>query len=293
MNSFSIKDLEALSGVKAHTIRIWEQRYGLLKPQRTDTNIRFYSNDELKNLLNIALLNKNGFKISHITNFTDLQVKEKILSLNNSEAQLERIVTELINTMIDFNVIDFELIINKYIAQKGIERTITQILFPFLEKVGLLWQTHSINPVQEHLVTNIIRQKFIVAIENATPFKVSNKKVLIFAPQTEYHELGLLYVNYQMKIRGIETIYLGVNVPVVNMTELVEFKKPDYIYCHITSLQQVSGFEKFIVMCKKYLPTNIPLILSGFLAQQNNKNLPQNIQVKNSLTEVNQFINDL
>jgi MerR family transcriptional regulator, light-induced transcriptional regulator len=290
---FTIRDLEALSGVKAHTIRIWEQRYALLKPQRTDTNIRYYDGNELKNLLNISLLNKNGYKISHITNFTDELIKEKILQLNTTEAVLERIITDLINTMIDYDIKGFESVINKHIAQKGIDRTVTQILFPFLEKVGVLWQTHSINPAQEHLVTNIIRQKLIVAIDAALPIVNSNKKVIIFTPEGEYHELGILYVQYQMKVRGVNTIYLGVNVPVADTKELINLVKPDYLYSHSTSMQQTNGFAKFINLCKIHIPSNQSIVLSGYLAQNYSGPVPSNVNIKKSMAEVNFFINEL
>jgi DNA-binding transcriptional MerR regulator len=162
MNSFTIKDLENLSGIKAHTLRIWEQRYSFLKPERTGTNIRYYSNDELKKILNVALLNKYGYKISHIDKMNEGEIKEKILSLNQMEAQQERIVNELIQCMVDIDIDKLETILDKYISARGIEKTIIQIIFPFMEKIGILWLTNHINPAQEHLITNIIRQKLIV-----------------------------------------------------------------------------------------------------------------------------------
>ena len=165
MHSFTIKDLENLSGIKAHTIRIWEQRYSFLKPSRTDTNIRFYSNDELKTILNVALLNKYGFKISHIDKMNEGEIKDKILSLNQIEAQQERIINSLIQYMIDLDMENFEKLLNGFITSRGIEKTITQIIFPYLEKIGILWLTNHINPAQEHLVSNIIRQKLIVGYQ--------------------------------------------------------------------------------------------------------------------------------
>lgn len=156
MDAFTIKDLENLTGIKAHTIRIWEQRYGFLNPQRTQTNIRYYSNSELKTVLNIALLNKYGYKISHIDRMTPVEMKEKILSLTQAQAQQERIVNDLIHCMVDLRMEDFETVLDNYIMAKGVERTITQIIFPFLERIGILWLTNHVNPAQEHLVTNII-----------------------------------------------------------------------------------------------------------------------------------------
>src|ERR1700712_1049542 len=179
MDSFTIKDLENLSGIKAHTIRIWEQRYQFLKPSRTGTNIRYYTNDELKKVLNIALLNKYGFNISHIDKMNSVEVREKVLSLTQMEAQLERIVNELIQCMIDLDVDKLEDILDSYIQSKGIERTITQVIFPFMERIGILWVTNHINPAQEHLVSNIIRQKLVVGIDNTGNAIRSGKTVLL------------------------------------------------------------------------------------------------------------------
>ncbi|HNG63863.1 MAG TPA: MerR family transcriptional regulator, partial [Ferruginibacter sp.] len=152
MQSFTIKDLENLSGIKAHTIRIWEQRYTFLKPSRTGTNIRYYSNDELKKILNVALLNKYGFKISHIDRMNESEMKERILSLNQLEAQHERVVNSLIQNMVDLDMDSFEDTLDNFIALRGIEKTILQIIFPYLEKIGILWMTNHIIPAQEHLV---------------------------------------------------------------------------------------------------------------------------------------------
>jgi len=159
MNAFTIKDLENLTGIKAHTIRIWEQRYSFLRPQRTDTNIRYYNNDELKKILNISLLNKYGYKISHIDRMSEGEIGDKIMTLNNSLAQQERVINDLIQQMVDLNIEEFESNLTEYIRLRGIEKTINQIIFPFMERIGVLWITGHINPAQEHLVSNIIRQK--------------------------------------------------------------------------------------------------------------------------------------
>ena len=213
MNAFTIKDLENLSGIKAHTIRVWEQRYTFLKPQRTDTNIRYYSNEELKMLLNISLLNKYGYKISHIDKMTEAEMADKLLLLSQGQAQQERLVNELIRYMVDLDMVQFEALLNRFIAARGIERAITQIIFPFLEKIGVLWLTSNINPAQEHLVTNIVRQKLIVGIENCVTHLSVEKNVLLFLPEGEHHELGLLYVHYILISRGVITLYLGAIVP--------------------------------------------------------------------------------
>ena len=203
MNAFTIKDLENLSGIKAHTIRIWEQRYSFLNPQRTETNIRYYTGEELKTVLNIALLNKYGFKISHIDRMSADEMREKALSLNQAQAQQERIVNELISCMIDMKLEEFEMLVDGYIKTKGIEKTIPQIIFPFLERIGILWLTNHINPAQEHLVTNIIRQKLIMGIETCQTPLTQRKTVLLFLPEGEHHELGILFTYYLFKSLGL------------------------------------------------------------------------------------------
>ena len=163
--SFTIKDLENLTGIKAHTLRIWEQRYNFLTPSRSTTNIRSYSNEELKVLLNISLLNKYGFKISRIDQMSEDQIKQNILSFENTAAETEALSIELIKSMIEVDTQRFEHLLQKYISKNGIKDCIIKIIYPFLVRIGILWQTENINPAQEHLVSNLIRQKIISGID--------------------------------------------------------------------------------------------------------------------------------
>ncbi|CAN5687025.1 MerR family transcriptional regulator [soil metagenome] len=289
MNAFTIKDLENLSGIKAHTIRIWEQRYSFLKPQRTDTNIRYYTSNELKTVLNISLLNKYGYKISHIDKMSELEMKEKILSLSQAQAQQERIVNELIQHMIDLNLDAFELLLNNFILTRGIEKAITFIIFPFLERIGILWVTNHINPAQEHLVTNIIRQKLIAGIESASTHLNVNKSVLLFLPEGEHHELGLLFMHYMLKNRGAKVLYVGANVPLNDIEFVTKLKKPDFLYTHLTSVAQNFNFEKFLNKISSRLPGQ-PMIVSGYVSQQYKKKIPAQIALKKSLQEVMEYI---
>jgi len=293
MNKFTIKDLENLSGIKAHTIRIWEQRYSFLRPQRTATNIRYYSNQELKTLLNISLLNKYGYKISHINRMNNEELRDKILALSGAQAQQERIVNDLIQNMIDLNTEDFEEVLDQYIVSRGIEKTITHIIFPFLDRIGILWVTDHINPAQEHLITNIIRQKLIVGIESiSVPFNLKTK-VLLFLPENEHHELGLLFLNYMLKSRGVKTIYLGANVPLADVQFVVNIKQPDYLYTHLTTVMKEFNFEKFLLSFKHRI-AQTPLLISGLLSQTYTEEIPHsNIQFLKSLADVNTFIANL
>jgi MerR family transcriptional regulator, light-induced transcriptional regulator len=291
LNTYTIKDLENLTGVKAHTIRIWEQRYSFLKPQRTDTNIRYYNAEELKKILNIALLNKYGYKISHIDRMTDEEMRLKILTLNQAEAQTERVINDLVQHMIDLDLESFEDVLGGYIKARGIERSINQIIFPFMERIGMLWLTDHINPAQEHLVTNIIRQKLIVGIESVVSHVRLNATVLLFLPEGEYHELGLLYMNYLLRSRGVRTLYLGASVPVEDVEFVNRLRKPDYLYTHLTSVSHGFNFDKFLQQASKRFG-DTPLMLSGRLALSYEKKIPSNFHLIKSLTEVMEFVHN-
>lgn len=292
MNAFTIKDLENLSGIKAHTIRIWEQRYNFLKPQRTSTNIRYYSSDELKTILNIALLNKYGFKVSHIDRMLPQEIREKILSLTDADAVQERYVNELMQAMVDLDMDLFEKVLSNYIKDKGIERTVTKIIFPFLEKIGILWLTGHIIPAQEHLVSNIIRQKLIVAIDkNDSPIE-SDKTALLFLPEAEHHELGLLFMNYILKSRGAKTIYLGANVPLKDVEFILKQKKPDYVFIHLTATAANFNFEKFLQHIHQQFGET-KTIISGYITQQYKKKVPPGIEFKKSLAEVMDYASSI
>jgi DNA-binding transcriptional MerR regulator len=289
MNAFTIKDLENLSGVKAHTIRIWEQRYDFLKPQRTETNIRSYTNEELKIILNIALLNKFGFKISHINKMNASEISQKLYTLSHQQAQQERVVNELISYMIDLDIDRFEERLDMQIAEKGVEKTINEIIFPFLERIGILWVTNNINPAQEHLVTNIIRQKIMIGIETAVSRIKSNKIALLFLPEGEYHELGLLYVYYLLKNNGVKVLYLGADVPLADLDFIVKAKKPDYLYTHLTAVANNFNVEKFIYNLHAKV-SNVPVIISGPLTVTYKKSIPVNFNFIKSLQEVKEFV---
>ncbi len=289
MDAFTIKDLENLSGIKAHTIRIWEQRYNFLNPSRTDTNIRYYSNEELITLLNIALLNKYGYKISHIDKMEPIEMKERILSLTQSEAQLERIVNELIECMVDLRIEDFESVLDFQIATKGIEKTITQIIFPFLERIGILWVTSRVNPAQEHLVTNIIRQKLIVGIEKTVPTLQASATALLFLPEGEHHELGILFMYYLLKSRGVKVLYLGANVPMRDVVYVADLKGPSFLYTHLTSVASNFNFEKFLGKVGATM-SNYSVVVSGLLTQNYKKTIPANVNLKRSLPEVMDYL---
>lgn len=285
--AFSIKELEQLSGIKAHTIRIWEQRYHFLKPSRTDTNIRTYSAEELKTLLTVALLNKYGYKISRIDEMHPEQ-RQQVL-LQQTDAQDEYLVNQLIGYMVDMESLAFEEVLNRYIRQKGLEETISTLIFGFLQKVGILWQTNNINAAQEHITANIIRQKIISAIDHLPSADQAQPLFLLFLPEDEHHELGLLFVYYLLKKKGHPVLYLGASTPLDDAAYVVRVKKPSYIYLHLTSFPPGAQLEKYISRLAAIIPSR-PVYLSGSAITNYKKAIPTHITFLNSLQKVMEFV---
>jgi len=216
--NFSIRDLENISGIKAHTIRIWEKRYNLLSPERSKTNIRYYSHQNLQKLLNIVLLNNNNYKISKISEMNDelINITARDLALNttiNYDA-----INSLKLSMFKFDKVSFNTTYNKLLDKKNFREIFNEVFIPFLEHLGLLWQTETILPVHEHFISNLITQKIQINTDELKYTKISSDNVFIlFLPANEIHELGLLYLNYELVLRGHRTIYLGQNLPLNNL----------------------------------------------------------------------------
>jgi len=268
MGTFSIKDLEQLSGIKAHTLRIWEQRYDLLKPERTLTNIRSYCDEDLKYILKIALLNRNGFKISKIAAMSPEEVTNHFSCLNDSECQHEMFISLLTTAMIEMDELQFEKIMSNCMEQNGFERTMIDIIYPFLEKIGVLWLSGSVTPAQEHFITNLIRRKLMVAIDGETS-KVheSGKSFLLFLPEGELHELGLLFAEYLLRKRGQKVTNLGMSVPLKDVISITEFKKPDVIFGIMTSYPKNRKLAAYLKSLNDDVSAS-QIIVTGYQAQR-------------------------
>lgn len=223
--NFSIKDLENLSGIKAHTIRIWEKRYNLLEPNRTDTNIRTYNTASLQKLLNIAYLNNNGFKVSKIANLAEeeitIKVKEIIAESNKDSFAINAFKMAMIN--FDQNL--FDKTYNDLLEELTFEDIFYSVFLPLLNEIGLLWQTNTITPVHEHFISVLIKQKLLLSTEKLGNLENTSdsRTFVLFLPDNEIHDIGLLFVNYLLKSKGYHTIFLGPSVPTANLYELYEF----------------------------------------------------------------------
>ncbi|HOZ81561.1 MAG TPA: MerR family transcriptional regulator [Bacteroidia bacterium] len=290
MNRFSIKDIEILTGIKPHTIRIWEQRYGIIKPQRTATNIRYYTEEDLKLMLNVSLLNKMGFKISKITCLKPNEIEHKVLSLVEQANDADINLSALLNCMVRLDEDTFEHLLNKYLETNGLESTMTRILFPFLYRIGLLWQTGSITPAYEHFFTNLVRQKIIAAIDKQVLSPLPDaKRFLLFLPPNEPHELGLLYAHYVIRQRGHRSVYMGLNLPIDHIICAHECCQPDFIVTTLTSCIKINAIEEFIVQISKTFSKS-KILLSGAQAVNRSLHLPQNVQVISDFDDFIQYI---
>ncbi|MBV9963291.1 MAG: MerR family transcriptional regulator [Parafilimonas sp.] len=287
MHNFTIRDFEYLSGIKAHTIRIWEKRYALLSPSRSDSNIRFYTIGDLQLIFEISLLNKHGFKISHLSKLTQEQRKALIEELKSPAAQQENLINELFIKMFKLDGNGFLKKLNSYLQRNNINETISGVIYPFLQKTELLWNENHFGKEYERLVSNIIRQKLVIGIEEQSFTPHQTRTVIMLSPEDDYYETDLLYAQYLLKKSSVNVIYLGANVPQKDAVHLTINKQPDFVYIQINNdngnttrlLDKISKqFEQFRV------------VITGRQLISYDKLVPKNIQLKTSVPEAVDFI---
>jgi DNA-binding transcriptional MerR regulator len=232
---FTIKDLENISGTKAHTIRIWEKRYNLLEPKRTDTNIRYYSHENLQKILNVVLLSKNGYKMAKIAKMADEDMLLKSREVAFGSNTNDDVINDFKLAMFQFDKVLFDKTYKKLLLKKQFKNIVEDVFIPFLNHVGLLWQTDTILPAHEHFVSNLIAQKIHLNTERIEPIvNKSNKTYVLFLPENEIHDLGLLYLNYELLLKGNKTIYLGQNLPLDNLKSFFDYNEDLYFVTSLT-----------------------------------------------------------
>ena len=242
--SFSIRDMENLSGIKAHTIRIWEKRYNLFSPERTTTNIRTYSIRSLQKLLNITLLYNNGYKISKIAKLDDSQIPVMVREIVSNNSEKSHAINAFKLAMVNF---DQALFLNTYsslLSERSFREIFNEVFIPLLNELGLLWQTDTISPAHEHFITHLIKQKIFINTEKLQILEPTKKdKVFVlFLPENEIHEIGLLYINYEIALRGYKSIYLGQTMPIENLVDLLKY----YDNVHFVSYFTVSPSKEHL-----------------------------------------------
>ena len=290
MAVYSISDLEKLSGIKAHTIRVWEQRYNIIQPKRTKTNIRYYQDEDLKLLLNIALLNKNGIKISKIAKMSQNEIADKVAAISEINFEYGTQLDALTISMIEMDEFKFDRIISTNIQQLGFERTMLEIIYPFLDKLSVLWLTGSINPVQENFMSYLIRQKIIVAINNLPLMQSrSTNKFIIYLPEGERQELSLLFMHYLLKSRKNHVIYLGQEISISDLKDAYKIQEPDFLFTMITETFAKEPVQKYIDNLAEAFP-DCKVLLSGYQVVAQPVDPPDNIIILRSLSQTLEFL---
>jgi DNA-binding transcriptional MerR regulator len=290
MEQYSIRDLEKLSGINAHTIRVWERRYGILQQHRTETNRRRYGDSELRKLINISILHRSGFKISVICQLTEQEIEEKVSFLSKDTNQSNTQIDTLITTMLDQNEKAVNELLVRYIMNRGIEDTCTELVFPFLKKIGVMWHTGSLDIGVEHFISNIFRQRIISSIDSLSPvFNKNRKKVILFLPENELHELALLFFNYIIKKAGHETLYLGQSTPVFSVVRVNDKWKADIIVTGMLSGYPEIDPEEFISQLAKSFPKQ-KILIAGVLADHSLKTKFRNIFQIRSAEELKAYL---
>jgi len=290
---YSISDLEKLSGIKAHTIRIWEQRYSILEPKRTASNIRYYEDKDLKNLLNVVYLRKNGFKISKIAEMSDEDLAQALAEATSSGVSQNVQIETLTLAMMEMDEQKFNNIIDVTIKQLGFEKTMLGVIYPFLEKLSMLWLTGSVAHVQETFISNLIRQKLISAT-NEVPVTTDKKgkKIVLYLPEGERQELSLQLLHYLLKKRNFKVTYLGGDITLTDVSDAVSILKPDYIFTMITETYVGDSVNSYVLQMRMLFP-EVHLLLSGYQVVAQNVLNTEYITVLRSLDETMSHINVL
>lgn len=254
--------VETLTGINAHTLRIWERRYNFMKAHRTDTNIRYYSGEQLKTLLNVAILSRNGYRISKIDNMAPSEINTIVseLQLQTNNHTINDNINLLTAAMLTYDEEEFDKIFHRNILRKGILNTVTELIYPFLNNVGVLWGINKISPPQEHFVSNLIRQKIIAATESLPLPLKSAPTLILFLLEGEDHELGLLLSSYIAKDLGWSVIYLGQRMPSENLKEVVLETKSSLLLTMLTTPRSDNFIETLKFISKE---TNTPILYSG------------------------------
>ncbi len=281
---YSIKDIEKLSGVKAHTLRIWEKRYDIITPRRTETNIRYYLEEDLQKILNIALLNRNGFKISKIADMRPEEITTRVAEISEIDSQHEGQVDGLMLSMFELNEIKFSKILNKHIESEGMEATMDEVIYPFLDRISSMWFTGSIKGVHESFVTHIIRRKLNVVIDQLKTDPTSSK-CIIYLPEGETQELSLLYLHYVLRLKGHDVINLGTNVAIIDVLEAQSILKAKCIFTFFNDSFADIDLQPYLDNLSRHL-TDCKICISGYQTVTQQLDLKDNMMILNSINDL-------
>ncbi len=259
---YKIKDIANITGIQPQTLRVWEKRYGLLIPERNNAKIRYYSESDLLKLLNISLLQENGWKISKIAQLSELDIQKEITSLNVNQNQENVIIQLLIKALCTMDTALFLSVSNSCIQKEGLKFTFLNYFIPFFDRIGILWQANTINPAQEHMISNLIRQKIIAEIDKL-PLNVEPPvDFVLFCRENEYHEISLLFYDFVLKSKGYNVIYLGQNVPTLDIIRVVQLVEPK-VGLVTSVLNKMDADRVYSIMKEIHVATNCPIYIGG------------------------------
>ena len=265
MTKYSMAQVESLSGIKAHTLRMWERRYDFLNPCRTETNIRFFSDIQLVQLVNFGILLRNGYKISKIEKMPEDQVHDLVNQiLSPSDYTIDQNIREDIQSltlaMLDMDEVRFDEIFKAHLIRKGLLGTVRDLIYPFLHHIGILWNTQKTMPAQEHFISCLIRKKIVSAIDMIPHPPAQAKKIIFFLLEDEHHEIGILLASFIAAERGYKVYYLGQNVPSENIHEVLNITNSDFIMSMFVAPKR----DKSLIQIENVLKTTeVPFLISG------------------------------
>ena len=288
--NFSIKDLEHLTGIKAHTIRIWEKRYNLLQPNRTDTNIRNYSIQSLQKLLNVSFLNNHGYKISKIAKLNSDEIPTLVRELASKGQQKHHAINTFKMAMLHFDQSLFYNTYNNLLQENTFKEIFYSVFIPLLEEIGVLWQTDTINPAHEHFISTLIKQKVLINIEKVQTLEPSkkDKTFVLFLPMYEIHDIGLLYVNYEIVCAGYQSIFLGQSVPIDSLKDITDHYQNIVFGSYFTVNPEQDEIDDYISKFYNEVidKTKNEFFILGYQTQYIDSNkLPNSIKTYNSIKE--------
>ncbi len=292
MDFYQINDLERLSGVKAHTIRIWEKRHNLIEPYRSETNIRYYDDVQLKKLLNVALLISSGFKISKIALMQENEFKSSLKKLLDHEqvaVQFEYFINEMVYAMLSFDEAYFEQLFQKTVEKFGIETGMLSVIYPFLTKTGVLWRMDEAMPVQEHFATMLIKKKLYQLIAELSSKDSVGKRFLLFLPSNEWHEIPLLFAEYLLRKNGAIVINLGQNVPFVDIDYVIKKIKPHFLMSILTNNEHEKQIDELQILLETQ-HKKTTCLLGGYLYYLEKYEGKKNIAVLKNPAEMLKFL---
>ena len=288
---FSIKDLENLTGIKAHTIRIWEKRYNLLKPKRSETNIRSYDLESLQKLLHVVFLNKNGYKISKISKLKENEIPVIVREIASRGNQKHHAINAMKLSMMNFDQTLFYNTYSNLLEDNSFKDIFYEVFMGILEEIGILWQTDTISPAHEHFISTLIKQKILVNIEkvqNLEP-RNSSRTFVLFLPDHEIHDIGLLFLNYEIVCKGYHCIFLGQSVPISCLGDIVDKYNDISFVSYFTVKPELGDMKDYLETFHYQLlldSRNKFLILGQRAKQIDRSGLPKEIQVYDSIGDL-------